>query len=106
MADISRVFSPVVVLPTGDIRPLSSGRIRSASSKRLPSGNPVESSRVSSAVSTIQNERNVHSQYLNDDIQDSSIIDTEIKQELSTRSLITIRKKYSHSDFLFFPSYI
>lgn len=82
MADIARAFSPVVVFASGDARPQSSDRIRSASTKRISSASTRRTSRVSSAVSTIENDGDTHSRYLQ---HNSKVLETDLKQELTTR---------------------
>ena len=86
MADIARVFSPVVVFPSGEARPQSSGRIRSASTRRISSGSTRPPSRVSSAVSTIEDESNTRSRFMNSDVKDEKVLQAEIQQELTTRT--------------------
>ena len=68
MADISRGFSPVVVFNSGEARPNSSDRVRSASTRRT--------SRISSAVSYVSPEPAANNE---------KIFEKELKQELSTR---------------------
>jgi hypothetical protein len=85
MADISRVFSPVVVFTSDEARPRSTDRIRSASGKRIVSGNTRRTSRVSSAVSTIENNTNSHSRYVTPDRKDDDVLEINLQQELNTR---------------------
>jgi hypothetical protein len=82
MVDIARVFSPVVVFASGEARPQSSDRIRSASTKRISSG---RTSRVSSAVSTIESIDGSHARHVTNEVTDEKDLETELKEELTTR---------------------
>jgi hypothetical protein len=85
MVDIARVFSPVVVFASGEARPQSSDRIRSASTKRISSPSTRRTSRVSSAVSTIETDSSSHIRYGINEINDERDLETELKEELKTR---------------------
>lgn len=76
MADISRSFSPVVVFASGEARPNSSDRVRSASTRRT--------SRISSAVSYVTPEPTAT----------EKVFENELKQELSTRKYRLYRHSY------------
>ncbi|CAF2747926.1 unnamed protein product [Rotaria sp. Silwood2] len=84
MVDIARVYSPVVVFPSSEARPQSSDRIRSASAKRISSPSTHRTSRVSSAVSTIESDVNGHARYITNEINDDKDFETELKEELTT----------------------
>ena len=77
MADISRSFSPVVVFASGEARPNSSDRIRSASTRRT--------SRISSAVSYVTPEPTATNE---------KVFEKELKQELTTRKSSQILLTY------------
>lgn len=85
MVDIARNFSPVVVFPSSEARPQSSDRIRSASAKRVSSGSTHRTSRVSSAVSTIEGDDTGHGRYSSRDKNDEKEFERELKEELTTR---------------------
>jgi hypothetical protein len=87
MVDIARIFSPVVVFASSEARPQSSDRIRSASAKRISSSSTRHTSRVSSAVSTVESidSSGGHSRYLTTEISDEKDFEAELKEELSTR---------------------
>ena len=85
MADIARVFSPVVVFTSSEARPQSSDHIRSASTKRISSGSTRHTSRVSSAVSTIESDNGSHARYAVNEINDEKGLEAELKDELTTR---------------------
>ncbi|CAF0971123.1 unnamed protein product [Rotaria sordida] len=84
MVDIARVYSPVVVFPSSEARPQSSDRIRSASAKRLSSPSTHRTSRISSAVSTIESDGSSRSRYYTNDINDEKDLKTELQAELTT----------------------
>jgi hypothetical protein len=86
MVDIARVFSPVVVFASSEARPQSSDRIRSASAKRISSPSTHRTSRVSSAVSTIESDTGSHGRYVTNEINDEKDLETELKEELTTRN--------------------
>lgn len=86
MVDIARVFSPVVVFASGDARPQSSDRIRSASTKRISSASTRRTSRVSSAVSTVESsDGSVHGRHGTHEVNDEKDLEAELKAELTTR---------------------
>jgi len=86
MVDITRVFSPVVVFASAEARPQSSDRIRSASAKRISSPGTRHTSRISSAVSTVEsNDSAGHTRYLTNETNDEKDLETELKEELTTR---------------------
>jgi hypothetical protein len=86
MVDIARVFSPVVVFASSEARPQSSDRLRSASTKRISSASTHRTSRVSSAVSTVEsNDSGNHARYITNEINDEKDLETELKEELTTR---------------------
>ncbi|CAF4500913.1 unnamed protein product [Rotaria sp. Silwood1] len=84
MVDIARVYSPVVVFSSSEARPQSSDRIRSASAKRLSSPSTHRTSRVSSAVSTIESDGSSPARFTTNDINDEKDLETELKEELTT----------------------
>ena len=85
MVDIARVFSPVVVFPSSEVRPQSSDRIRSASAKRVPSAGTHHASSVASAVSTVERDGSHHGRYATNETNDEKDFETELKEELTTR---------------------
>lgn len=87
MVDIARVFSPVVVLESGEARPKSSDRIRSASAKRISSAETRRTPpRVSSAVSTVEiNHQVVSTRYATSVVTSEKDFENELKKELTTR---------------------
>ena len=88
MVDIARVFSPVVVFASGEARPQSSDRIRSASTKRISSASTRRNSRVSSAVSTVEStDSSAHGRHGINDGHDEKDLEAELKAELTTRKL-------------------
>ncbi|CAF0806928.1 unnamed protein product [Adineta steineri] len=84
MVDIARVFSPVVVLDSSEARPKSTDRIRSASDKRISSADTHRISRISSAVSTIENNNGAHGRYGTNEESELQELEDKIKQELIT----------------------
>lgn len=86
MVDIARVFSPVVVFASGEARPQSSDRIRSASNKRISSASTRRTSRVSSAVSTVEStDSSGHARYSTNEVNNEKDLEGKLKQELTTR---------------------
>ncbi|CAF0864620.1 unnamed protein product [Adineta ricciae] len=85
MVDIARVFSPVVVLESGEARPKSSDRIRSASAKRISSaGTRRTPPCVSSSVSTVEINNQVVSRYATNVVTGEKDFENELKKELAT----------------------
>ncbi|CAF2036866.1 unnamed protein product [Rotaria magnacalcarata] len=84
MVDIARVFSPVVVFPSSEVRPQSSDRIRSASTKRLSSASTHRTSCISSAVSTVESDGLHHGRYAQNETNDEKDFEAELRDELTT----------------------
>ena len=98
MVDIARVFSPVVVLESGEARPKSSDRIRSASAKRISStGTRRTPPRVSSAVSTVEINNQVVSRYATNAVTSEKDFEKELKKELATRKCEISRLFFSRN---------
>jgi hypothetical protein len=86
MVDIARVFSPVVVFASSEARPQSSDRIRSTSAKRISSAGTRHTSRVSSAVSTVESiDSGGHNRYGTNEINDEKDLEAALREELTTR---------------------